>query len=182
MNDFNPEQVTGRIVSGRVGYQGEIVQYQRFEAGDTTMVEEFWWGELAEPLTNPLGVIADSGWVWVRFWLRELGTVLDRIFDADLEPVGTHIDVTMPIMVEERAWFTTDLLLALFIAPDGRVTVLNEEAFDRFQSAGYLDPWEVERAEAHVRQLTRWIATKDFPMAWILQYRPELGEDSDRAL
>ncbi len=160
-----------RIISGRPGAAGKLADYRRFMA-DGALIEEFWWARLDAPLENALGVVADDGWVWVRFWLPDHDAVLDKVFDAELRFVGAHIDVTTPITLEGAAWATTDLLLDIWLAPDGRVIVLQEEEFEAALSRGAIAAEDARWAEQQVRELTRRIAAGVFPPRWIVQYAP----------
>ncbi|NOX64175.1 MAG: DUF402 domain-containing protein [Chloroflexi bacterium] len=160
-----------RIISGQPGAAGKLADYRRFMA-DGALIEEFWWAKLDAPLRNALGVMADDGWVWVRFWLPDHDAVLDKVFDADLQFVGAHIDVTTPITLEGNAWVTTDLWLDIWLTPDGRVIVLQEEEFEKALSEGYIASEDASWAEQQVREITRRIAARSFPPQWIAQYAP----------
>ncbi len=177
MTDASATLFTQLMISGQPGFPGAVANYERFMTG-STLVEEFWWGELPQPLHNTLLEIADTGWVWARFWLRDQGVVLDRIFNNDLKTVGTHIDVTTPILVEDGTWSTTDLLLDIWLWPDGMVTLLREDHFDQSYIQGHVSQADAERAEEHIRDITRWIATEEFPPAWVMQYQPEPTDEA----
>ncbi len=160
-----------RINLGQAGQSGPIARYRRFAVGES-LLEEFWWGELAAPLVGDAGIIADSGWLWARCWLTDTETVLDRIFDASQVPVGIHVDVTLPIMRATRQWYTTDLYLNIWITPQGQVTLHRESEFEQACDELRLTQGDIETAEAHVRELTRLIAAHRFPPAWVMHYRP----------
>ncbi|MCC7352369.1 MAG: DUF402 domain-containing protein [Anaerolineae bacterium] len=129
---------------------------------DDVMVERATWGA-GEPERIGLIVIADEGYIWVRFWLPEDDAVVTRFFDAGLAPVGVYIDVTMPLLRREQGYETLDLYLSLWITPDGRVTVLDEQEFERAVSDSTLAVGEAKWAEYHLRELTAKIARGHFP-------------------
>jgi predicted RNA-binding protein associated with RNAse of E/G family len=76
----------------------------------------------------------------------------------------------MPFQVHERYISTTDLLLALWLDLDGRITVLNEPEFDAAVASGELDPDESEQAEARIRELTLGMSQKLFPPAMVRRF------------
>jgi predicted RNA-binding protein associated with RNAse of E/G family len=89
--------------------------------------------------------------------------VLERYYDEDGQLIGTQIDVCMPPTGDERGWRAKDLLLDIWVAPDGRVTLSGETRFEQAAQQGQLSHQEVEYAEEHVRRLTAGIAQGRFP-------------------
>ena len=171
MNAYGDSLALRRVTLGQAGLPGPIARYRRLSVGES-LLEEFWWGELEAPIHNAIGIIADSGWLWTRFWLTETETLLDRIFDASQQPVGIHVDVTLPLVRVTRQWYTTDLYMDIWITPDGQVTLLKEDAFEQACREQRLSTGDIQKAESTVRDLTRRIAAHQFPPSWVMQYRP----------
>lgn len=141
---------------------------------DDLLVERAIWGEGAQASTAGGRVQAQPGQIWYRFWLWRDDQVVERYFDADGQPLGTQIDLCMPIQASEQVWRARDLLLDIWLAPDGRVTVANEAAYDAAVAAGQLSMDEARWAEAHVRRLTGAIAQRRFPPAMVRNWQVDL--------
>jgi predicted RNA-binding protein associated with RNAse of E/G family len=80
----------------------------------------------------------------------------------------------MPMVIGEREWTTNDLLLDIWISPDGRVTVRNETAFEAAVADGSLSIDEASWAEEHVRRLTAAIAQRRFPPPLVRNWQVDL--------
>ncbi len=167
----NQNSTARRIVSGALGKDGRMYDYRAIWLDDVFVERATWGPGEAERLGSV--VIADEGYVWVRFWLPDDDAVATRFFDAELVPVGTYVDVTMPLLRREQGYETLDLYLSLWIMPDGRVTVLDEQEFERAVSDGTLAPGEVRWAEYHLRELTAKIARGTFPPPLVRNLRLE---------
>lgn len=151
-----------RIVTGSFGDPAFVEGYRAEMLGDV-LVERIIWQDLPAPRTLFGAVVADSGAIWFRFWLANFGQVVERYFLPDGTPLGAHIDVCGPLECDETGCTADDLILDIWIDPQGRVTVHNEDEFDRAVLLGELSAEQVHRAEAHLRELTAAIARNRFP-------------------
>jgi predicted RNA-binding protein associated with RNAse of E/G family len=174
----NLQSTARRMASGVLGKDGRMRDYRAVWLDDV-FVERATWGP-GEPERIGSVVVADQGHVWVRFWLPEDDAVVTRFFDADLVPVGTYVDVTMPLLRREQGYETLGLYLSLWIMPDGRVTVLDEQKFEQAVSDGSLAPGEVRWAEYHLRELTAKIARGLFPPPLVRNLRLEKQKGTTR--
>ena len=141
---------------------------------DDLLIERVIWGDGAETAAAGGSLPARPGQVWYRFWLWRDDQVVERYFDAAGQPLGTQIDVCMPIRVAEEGWAARDLLLDIWIAPDGRVTVRREAEFEAAAAAGLFSQDEITWAEEHVRRLTTAIAQRRFPPAMVRNWQVDL--------
>jgi predicted RNA-binding protein associated with RNAse of E/G family len=69
----------------------------------------------------------------------------------------------MPFTCDAAGCHTTDLILNIWIAPDGHVIVHDEVAFELAIASGRLAPAQAQYAEHQVRRLTAAIARGRFP-------------------
>ena len=165
----------GRLIrSGDWAEQPAVADY-RFGLLGEMLVERVLWDEDTAPARVGRQVVAGPGYIWFRFWLLREQQVVEKYFDAQGRHVGTQVDVCMPFVLEEDAWSTHDLLLDIFIAADGRVTVRNEAAFERAVEEESLSPEEQEQAELKVRALTGAIAQGRFPPAIVRNFQPDMA-------
>jgi uncharacterized protein len=141
----------------------DAVQDYRSERVGEALIERLVWGHLAAPRTLAGVIIADTGYIWFRFWLPQYAQVVDRYYTAEGALVGTKIDVCMPLDCDERGCHTTDLLMDIWISADGRVTIYNEDAFEAAVRTRTLSDEQIAHAETHIRDLTGTIARGKFP-------------------
>lgn len=161
------------IVSGEWASLPGVADYRWAMLGDI-LVERLIWGWQAEPQQLANLLVAQPGYVWFRFWLPRDDQVVERYYDATGRLLGTHVDVCAALSAVGDGWATTDLLLDIWIWPDGRVTVRNEQAFERAVAEGVLTPHEAQRAETQVRALTLAIAQKRFPPALVRNWQLDI--------
>jgi predicted RNA-binding protein associated with RNAse of E/G family len=152
-----------RIIVTRSFGDPAYVEDYRIELLGDMLVERIIWRELPTPRTLFGAVVADSGAIWYRFWLPQHGQVVERYFLPDGTSLGAHIDVCGPLQCDEQRCVADDFILDIWIDPQGRVTVHNEDEFDRAVLVGELSAEQAQRAEAHLRELTAAIARNRFP-------------------
>lgn len=141
---------------------------------DDVLIERAIWGDGWRPAERAGRQVAGYGFIWYRFWLWRDDQLVERYYDREGALLGTQIDVCTPMVADEQRWRTQDLLLDIWIAPDGRVTLGNEPAFDAAVAAGVIPTEEAARAEAHVRRLTTAIAQGRFPPAMVRNWQVDV--------
>jgi predicted RNA-binding protein associated with RNAse of E/G family len=141
---------------------------------DDLLIERAVWAAPPEPGMANGRAPAGPGHIWYRFWLWRDDQVVERYFDAQGQPLGTQVDLCMPLQIGEREWTARDLLLDIWISPQGQVTVSNEAAFEAAVSGGQLTEEEASWAEEHVRRLTGAIAQRRFPPAMVRNWQVDL--------
>lgn len=151
-----------QIVSGGLGDPAFIRGYRMEHLGDV-LVERVVWRELPVPRTLFGAVVADSGAIWLRFWLPRYDQVVERYYLPNGVALGVHIDVCGPLRCDEQGCAADDYILDIWINPQGRVTVHNEDEFERAVLLGELTSEQAQRAETHLRELTTAIARGRFP-------------------
>jgi predicted RNA-binding protein associated with RNAse of E/G family len=155
------ERGVGEIRSGSFADPAVVSDYRAEAIGDV-LVERVIWGEGASEQRYGR-VLAAPGFIWFRFWLPRLEQIVERYYFPDGQLIGSQIDVCMPVLCDESGCRARDLILDLWLDPDGRVTLHNEEAFEEAAREGSLSPDEVKHAELHLRVLTAGIAQTRFP-------------------
>lgn len=163
----------GNILSGEWQRNANLVDY-RTEALTNVVVERATWQTLGEPMLITDTTIADRGYVWLRFWLLEDETVVEKYYDAQGQSIGYYVPIAMPLKRRGEQLETYSLLLALWLQPDDRVTVLYEEQFEAAVAAADITPVEAEHAEFRIRELTAILAKKQFPPALVRNFEIEL--------
>jgi predicted RNA-binding protein associated with RNAse of E/G family len=165
----------------RSGEWGTALDVAHYSMGliDSLLIERAIWGSAPERSHAAPGLVASPGDIWYRFWLWRDDQIVEKYFDAQGQLLGTQVDLCMPMVVGEREWTTSDLLLDIWIAPDGRVTVRNEAAFEAAVADGLLSVEEARWAEEHVRRLTAAIAQHRFPPPIVRNWQVDLRRIQD---
>lgn len=161
--------VLRNLVSGEWQEMAHLTDY-RVEWLSNMMVERVTWDTTAP--TNQIGgqVIASPGYIWLRFWLLEQEVVLEKYFDPQRQVIGYYLPVCLPVQRRSNRLQALSLYLALWLIPDGRVTVLHEERFDEAVASGEMTPVEAEHAEYQIRELTTALGRGTFPPAIIRNF------------
>lgn len=99
--------------------------------------------------------------VWFTFpgrW-HDIG----RFHRADGTFTGIYANIlTPPVLHEDGRWDTTDLFLDLWVCPQGKLTVLDEDQFREALEEGVITPQEGDRALREVE----WIRARFGVGAW----------------
>jgi predicted RNA-binding protein associated with RNAse of E/G family len=140
---------------------------------DDVLIERAIWGGPPEAAGNGRAP-AGRGHIWYRFWLWRDDQVVERYFDAQGQALGTQVDLCMPLQASGPQWTARDLLLDIWISPQGQVTVSNEAVFEAAVSGGQISPEEARWAEEHVRRLTGAIAQRRFPPPMVRNWQVDL--------
>ena len=120
-------------------------------------------------------IIADRGYIWLRFWFKKEEQLLEKYFDPRGQAIGTYVPVCGSWHQQSNRLATISLLLALWIDPTGRVTVLGEHEFDQVVEDRVLSPVDVEHAEYRIRQYTTLLNAKQFPPALVRNFAITTG-------
>jgi len=147
----------------------------RAERFSNMLVERVTWDATAPVHLIGETVVAQPGYLWLRFWLLEQEVVLEKYFDQERHTIGYYLPVCMPVQRRSHQLQALSLYLALWLTSDGRMTVLHEDRFDEAAATGELAPVETEHAEYQIRGLTTAIARGVFPPAFVRNFALDEG-------
>jgi predicted RNA-binding protein associated with RNAse of E/G family len=150
------------FTSGDWNQHAAMTDY-RAEWFNSLLVERAAWTAQAPTLELLDTVICAPGFVWFRFWLPDLDQMVEKYFDAEGSAIGLYLPVCRPLQREDKAYHTSDLILAIWYNADKRVFVLREEEFDESVRGQLVNSDEAERAETRIRELTAAIFREEFP-------------------
>lgn len=162
----------GNILNGEWQRAAALTGY-RTETLTNLLVERATWAPDAEERRLGDTVIAGPGYVWLRFWLLDDETLVEKYYDAQGRTIGYYIPVSMPLKRRADSVQAFSLLLAIWLQPDDRITVLHEEQFERAVTGGEITPVEAEHAEYQIRELTAATVRKHFPPALVRNFAIE---------
>lgn len=142
----------------------------RSERFTDMFVERATWSEGAATVKIGDVTVGAPGYIWFRFWLLDVDQVVEKYFTDDRQPVGIYAPICMPVEVRDNCVAADDLMLALWLDLDGRITVLHEQHFDSAVAEGELTSAESEHAEFRIRDLTLGIGQKLFPPVMVRRF------------
>jgi len=134
-------------------------------------------------VVNGLTVV-DRGYlgVWYVSFLEwhDVGAV----YNTEKVFMGYYSDIATPIKRLANGYEMTDLFLDLWVFPDGRHAVLDQDQFDKAAAERWLDKNQINQAKTELEKLVKAVKSKKFPPSKIkrLIALPEDVEDIAAAL
>jgi predicted RNA-binding protein associated with RNAse of E/G family len=128
--------------------------------------------------------VIGSGYEAVWFLFQGEPWDIGRFYRPDGTWTGYYADVLEPVR-----WVTepelaleplVDLFLDLWMAPDGRYAVLDEDEFDRAAATGAITPAQAERARRTLDRLLAAVRSGAFPPAAVRLPRQDFRPLSER--
>jgi len=114
--------------------------------------------------------VLDDGYGAVWFIYRgehhDVGVISDRAGDF----TGYYCDAILPIIDRDGIYEITDLFLDLWISPDGRTTVLDEDEFADAISKGWITAEEARIARDEVDRMVLGVREGTFPPKRVRDY------------
>ncbi len=156
------QQLFTSFISGDWQEHAAMTDY-RAEWFNSLLVERAAWTAHAPTVELLNTVIGGPGFVWFRFWLPDLDQMVEKYFNAEGDAIGVYLPVCKPLVQDDKAYRTSDLILAIWYDAAKRVSVLREEEFDEVVRRRILSSKEAERAETRIRELTAAIFREEFP-------------------
>ncbi len=167
----------GNILSSEWQRSDLLTDY-RTEALTNIVVERATWRAASPERTVADTVVATDDYTWLRFWLLEDEALIEKYYNEQGMQIGYYVPICMPLKRRGEQMEAYSLLLALWLEPDDRVTVLNEAAFEAAVAQGDITPVEAEHAELRIRELTSMLARKQFPPALIRNFEIDTSPSS----
>ncbi len=129
----------------------------------------------SKPVDHFGEIVMDAGcWaVWFLFQGRPFD--IGRVYRPNGTWTGYYVDILEPVRWEGSDPTTLepiiDLFLDLWIAPDGRHLVLDEDEFEEAIGLGNLKREQIDHARRVLRELIQATERGDFPPAVVKEFR-----------
>ncbi len=128
----------------------------------------------SKPLRIDDQEVMGSGYHAVWFLYKEARWDVARVYQPDGTFTGYYADILEPVRWEGAGPHTlapiVDLFLDLWIMPDGRVTVLDEDEFEAALSSGAISPQQGQEARRTLSELLERIRNHTFPPDVVREY------------
>jgi len=129
-------------------------------------------------------VIADKGYLAIWFIFRGKWYDIGKFYDRKGNWIGYYCDIIKPVRkllsAPSRTSVITDLFLDLWITPDGRTFILDEDELEEAVKKHYVSPPLAHLARTHMRYLTRSVQRRRFPPRIVRNAAPIPRPHSDR--
>lgn len=90
-----------------------------------------------------------------------------ELFDTQGSLLGYYCDVITPLVKVDGEYYLRDLLLDLWVFPDGRTVELDWDEFESARSAGLISPEEAEQAQVTLRRMVEEVSEGMFPTKYL---------------
>ena len=130
---------------------------------EEVLVSSFYDPHLKRPVTIDSEVVVDDKMAGItyNFWDKWFNVI--RIYGRDLEFKGFYTDIITPIQKTWTLVTATDLFLDLFMFPDGRWTVQDEDEFEDAVETGIMDEGIAANARRALEEVVDRARSGDWP-------------------
>lgn len=171
-----PQRILGEVVITyvRPPHRRTDLETLLLEAGEDRIVTAVRY-EPSEPLRRRREVVLDRGYWGVWFLFKDRPFDVGRVYRPDGTWTGYYVDVLEPVRWRGADPATlepiVDLFLDLWIEPDGRYLVLDEDEFEAAERLGHISRDQASHARGVLRQLVREVEGGAFPSASVKTFR-----------
>jgi predicted RNA-binding protein associated with RNAse of E/G family len=129
--------------------------------------------DLPRPVVAVGRVILEPGSPVVWFTYPGRWYDIGRFHLADGTFTGFYANILTPVRIEGDDWYTTDLFLDVFVAPEGGVTVLDEEELAEAEIAGWVGDAVAAEARRQAAALERIARGDGWPPPHVVEWTLE---------
>jgi len=117
----------------------------------------------SEPIViNGLTLIA-RGYLGVFYVSSSEWHDVGAVYDTNRTFMGYYSDIATPMKRLSDGYTMTDLFLDLWVFPDGRHVVLDQDQFVKAVTEGWLNNNQIKRAKTELENLIKAVKSKKFP-------------------
>jgi predicted RNA-binding protein associated with RNAse of E/G family len=120
-------------------------------------------------------VVLATGFQIVYFELMGKWFTIGKIRDLEGRHTGYYCDiVTPPKLLDDGGVELTDLFLDLWVSPDLKYKVLDEDELENALQKGWITGWLYERAEKEMKKLVGIVKRGNFPPSYVRRIEKKL--------
>jgi predicted RNA-binding protein associated with RNAse of E/G family len=119
--------------------------------------------KLVKPIEAAGEVIVKGQFYGIAYYIWDEWYTVNRVYDRDLGFKGYYCDIITPIQKSCTRLALTDLFLDLFVFPDGRWSVEDEDEFEQGVRDGLMDETIERHAREAVEDLVAMVKAGEFP-------------------
>jgi len=129
--------------------------------------------ELDTPMMIEGQIVLETGSQVVWFTFPGAWHDIGRFHRADGTFVGFYANVLTPPVIEGPEWHTTDLFLDVWMTPDGKVSLLDEDEFEQAVGRELIDPDTAASARDEAARMLELAGRGEWPPAVVLEWSLE---------
>jgi len=109
----------------------------------------------SKPLIVEESILLDRGYIGIWFISYKDWHDLGAIYDRDRRFKGYYCDICTPLKRTPDGYEMTDFFLDLWVFPDGRYLVLDQDEFDRAMKKEWISPNQIAKVKAELENLVK---------------------------
>jgi len=98
-----------------------------------------------------------------------------KIRNLQLEHTGYYCDIVLPPRLLREWVEITDLFLDLWVSPDLRYRILDEDEFEEALQKGWITKQLCKKARTELRKLIQTVENREFPPTQVKELETKLG-------
>jgi len=115
------------------------------------------------PLVVHGSTLLDKGYLGVWFVSPREWHDIGAIYDPGKNFKGYYCDIVAPIRRVPNGYEMMDLFLDLWVFPNGKYLILDQDEFDKAVKKGWLTGHQIEKAKVELQNLISMVESKQFP-------------------
>jgi uncharacterized protein len=124
-------------------------------------------------------IVLETGSEAVWFTMPGVWHDIGRLHRADGTFTGIYANIITPCAFETPTrWRTTDWFLDLWIDPDGRISILDEDEFEDAIAKGYVDETTEARVREEATRLKKWAEAGEWPPPIVHEWTRERAREA----
>ena len=128
----------------------------------------------SKPVTYSGEIVLDVGYWGIWFLFKNRSFDAGRVYRPDRTWMGYYVDILEPVRWRASNPRTlepiTDLFLDLWIAPDGKYMILDEDEFEEAIKLGHLTSGQADHARSVLQELVKATERGEFPPAVVKEF------------
>jgi len=152
---------------------GDVVEFQQelIEDRGNLIVSKFAFEDLDEPTIMEGREVVANGYHAILFEFFEPPLEILKIYDRDAKLTGYYCNVNTKPSRFEGGYEIIDLFIDVFVFPDMRYQILDEEEFETAVREGWITSEQERLARKTVDRLVADIKARTFPPAVVRDFR-----------
>lgn len=152
---------------------GDVVEYHQelIEDRGNLIVSKFTFEDLDEPTIIEGKEVVANGYRAILFDFFDPPLEIIKIYDRDANLTGYYCNVNTEPSRFEGGYEITDLFIDVFVFPDLRYRILDEEEFETAMRKGWITGEQESLARRTVGKLVSDIKASNFPPAVVRDFQ-----------
>ena len=117
----------------------------------------------SQPLIAEKTIILDKNFIGIWYCPYKNWHDIAAIYDEQKNFKGYYCDICSPVKKNTDGYEITDLFLDLWIFPDGKYIILDQDEFDNAVLQRWMNKNQIIKARSELHNLRKKVSTKKYP-------------------